>query len=184
MRILIIYATTEGQTRKIARFCADQLVSRGHSVELLSVQDAGDMELALFDMVLLAGSIHIGHLQEDLARFTEIHAEALNDMPTLLLVVSLAIAGNDPADRDELDRIAADFCKGCGWRPGQVEHVAGAFRFSEYDFFRTLAMRWIAWQKGETVDPHSDTEYTDWAALAATVTNWSARRAPVQGRAS
>ncbi|MGR3803627.1 flavodoxin domain-containing protein [Marinibacterium profundimaris] len=183
MRILITYATTEGQTRKIARFCADQLISRGHSVELLRVEDAGDIELAVFDTVLLAGSVHIGKLQEPLARFAETHAQALNGMPTMLIVVSLAIAGDDPNDREELDRIAAAFAAEAGWTPGQVEHVAGAFKFSEYDFFRTLAMRWIAWQKGEEIKAHEDREYTDWAGLAAVITKWQAAAAPLPERA-
>jgi menaquinone-dependent protoporphyrinogen oxidase len=37
MKILIAYATTEGQTRKICRYCADVLIDEGHSVELLEV---------------------------------------------------------------------------------------------------------------------------------------------------
>ena len=51
-------------------------------------------------------------------------------------------------------------------------HVAGAFRFTQYDFFKSLAMRWIAHSKGEVVDPHADREYTDWAALADLMARW------------
>ncbi len=172
MRYLIIYATTEGQTRKICRFCADQLNSQGHSVEMLRVGDAEDVELALFDAVILAGSIHIGRLQAELGDFVATHAPALNVRPTLLLVVSLAIAGDDPKDRAELDSIAQEFADDAGWKPGRIEHVAGAFRFTEYDFFRSLAMRWIARQRGQKIDPHGDKEYTDWPALAEVISGW------------
>lgn len=178
MRVLIIYATTEGQTRKIARFCSDQLASRGHSVEMLRVEDAGDLELALFDAIILAGSVHVGQLQASLADFAQTHAQALADKPTLLLVVSLAIAGNQPSDRAELARIVDAFSQSTGWTAGHVEHVAGAFRFSEYDFFRSMAMRWIAWQRGQEIAYDTDTEYTDWSALAALMANWSGRVAP------
>ena len=174
MRILLCYASTEGQTRKICRFCAEHLVARGDSVEMLPVEEAGEIDLAPFDAAILAGSVHVGRLQAGLAEFAAAHAEALNGLPTLFLVVSLAIAGDDPKDRAELDRIAADFADKAGWTPGQVAHVAGAFRFTEYDFFKSLAMRWIARQKGQDVDPHSDTEYTDWAALADLIKGWPA----------
>lgn len=174
MRILICYASTEGQTRKICRFCAEQLMARGDSVEMLPAEEAGEIDLAIFDAAILAGSVHIGKLQAGLADFAAAHAGVLNGMPTLLLVVSLAIAGDDPGDRAELDRIAAGFAQKAGWTPGQVAHVAGAFRFTEYDFFRALAMRWIAHRKGERVDPHKDTEYTDWAALADLIRGWPA----------
>ena len=174
MRILICYASTEGQTRKICRFCAEQLIARGDSVEMLPAEEAGEIDMAMFDGAILAGSVHVGRLQAGLAKFATAHAGGLSGMPTLLLVVSLAIAGNDPRDRAELDRIAADFAQKAGWTPGQVAHVAGAFRFTEYDFFRSLAMRWIARSTGERVDPHKDTEYTDWAALADLVRGWPA----------
>lgn len=35
MKVLIAYATTEGQTRKISQAIADQVVELGHQVELL-----------------------------------------------------------------------------------------------------------------------------------------------------
>lgn len=174
MKILICYATTEGQTRKIARFCADTLFARGHSVELLPVAQADPIDLAVFDAVILAGSVHLGRLQADLSDFVTAHGEMLNTMPTLFLVVSLAAAGQDPKDRHELDRIVSDFCDAAGWTPGATQHVAGAFRFSEYDFFKSLAMRYIASQYGQTVDPHMDKEYTDWSTLSELLSDWPA----------
>lgn len=176
MRVLICYASTEGQTRKICRFCAEQLIARGDSVEMLPVGEAEEIDLAPFDAAILAGSVHVGKLQGELAAFASAHAPVLNGMPTLFLVVSLAIAGEDPGDRAELDRIAGEFAAGAGWTPGQVSHVAGAFRFTEYNFFEALAMRWIAHRKGQAVDRHRDTEYTDWAALAEMIRGWPAWR--------
>lgn len=173
MRILICYASTEGQTRKICRFCADQLFALGHSVEMLSASDAGEMDLPDFDAAILAGSVHLGRLQAELAAFAAAHAPMLNVMPTLLLQVSLAAAGEDAAERADLDRIARAFCEAAGWTPGAVHQIAGAFRFTEYDFFKSWAMRYIAAQKGESVDPHADTEYTDWPALAAVMRDWA-----------
>ena len=60
MYLLIAYATTDGQTRKIARFAADRLASLGHAVELLNVEDAEGLDLARFDGAILAGSLHAG----------------------------------------------------------------------------------------------------------------------------
>ena len=176
MTVLITYATTEGQTRKIARFCADRLIAQGHSVELLPLVDLGDddegIDMSRFDAAILAGSVHGGRLQPQLARFAARHAAALNARPSLFLVVSLSAAGNDPDERADLARIAAEFAENAAWTPGNVVHVAGAFRFTQYDFFKALAMRWIAHSKGEAVTPHTDKEYTDWTALAALLEHW------------
>lgn len=178
MNLLIAYATTDGQTRKIARFAADRLAGQGHAVELLNVEDTEGLDLSRFDAAILAGSLHAGGYQKSLARFATDQAAALALMPTLFLAVSLSAAGNDPEDWAGLRRCLADFESDTGWTPGRTEHVAGAFRFSEYDFFRAWAMRRIADQKGEAVEPGQDKEYTDWAALILAVDGWVAGVTP------
>lgn len=177
MYLLIAYATTDGQTRKIARFAADRL-SNGHSVELLNVEDAEGLDLSRFDGAILAGSLHAGGYQKALARYVASAKADLALMPTLFLAVSLSAAGQDPDDWAGLRKCLAAFETETGWTPGRVEHVAGAFRFTEYDFFRAWAMRRIADQKGETVEPGTDKEYTDWAALAAVLDAWIAGLSP------
>lgn len=172
MNILMCYASTEGQTRKIAQFCASQLIAHAHSVEVIAAQDATEVAIELFDAAILAGSVHMGRIQSDLAGFASEHAQALNHLPTLYLQVSLAIAGGDPEEIAHLDEIAASFCKDAGWKPGATHQIAGAFRFTEYDFFKSWAMRWIAASKGQEVDPKGDTEFTDWSALSHILADW------------
>ena len=174
MKILVAYGTTEGQTRKIARFTADRLADAGHAVELLDVADAEGLDLGRFGAAVLAGSIHGGRYQRALTEFARANAQALGARPTLFLSVSLSAAGADAEDWEGIRGIAERFAQETGWRPGQVEHVAGAFRFGEYDYFKGWMMRRIAREKGETVDPKGDTEYTDWDALAGTVDDWAA----------
>ena len=172
MKILIAYASTEGQTQKIARFCADFLVDQGHAVELVPASDAKGIDLDRFDAALLAGSVHAGKYQKALRNLASRQREALAGMKVALLSVSLAAAGDDPSDWQGLNSGVDRFSERTGWTPATVMHVAGAFRFSEYDFFKSWAMRWIAAQKQQDIDPHEDKEYTDWDALRRTVNQW------------
>ncbi len=174
MRVLIVYATTEGQTRKIARAAADHLGAGGHNVELLHAADGDDLDLARFDGAVLAGSVHAGSFQEDLRDFARDHAAALGDLRTLFVAVSLSAAGNHPEDWVGLEAAVTRFCAETGWTPGRVAHVAGALRFSEYSFFRYWAMRWIAQHRDESVEGGADVEYTDWDALRALLDEWAA----------
>lgn len=172
MNILIAYASTEGQTRKIAQFCASQCIAKGHSVEVIAAADATDLSLAVFDAAILAGSVHVGKVQDTLAAFAGEHAQGLSAMPSLFLQVSLAAAGEDPAERADLDTIAKTFCETSGWTPTRILQVAGAFRFTEYDFFKRWAMYWIASQKDEAASHEDTTEYTDWTQLTADLDDW------------
>lgn len=174
MKILVGYATTEGQTRKICRFVADHLIAAGHSVELLNVDAAEGLDVARFDRVILAGSLHVGRFQASLQAFVRTNGVALGLRPVLFLSVSLAAAGDDADDWKGLRDCVAKFFAETNWHPARVEQVAGAFRFTEYDFFKSMAMRYIARQRGQTVDPHTDREYTDWAALTAVLDDWLA----------
>ncbi|EPX81437.1 flavodoxin domain-containing protein [Salipiger mucosus] len=174
MRILVAYATTEGQTRKIARFAADRLVAAGHTVELLNAEDAGGVEIARFDAAVLAGSVHAGSVQEALIDLANAGGRALAERPTLYLQVSLCAAGKDDDEWEDLHRIADRTVEEFGWTPSRIAHVAGAFRFSEYDFFKTIAMRWIASQHGERVRRGEDREYTDWDELGRVLDDWLA----------
>ena len=174
MRIVIIYATTEGQTRKIAQFAEDTLTETGHEVDLFKAGQTGGVDPARYDAAILAGSLHAGRYQPELHDFARANAAALNGLgQTLFLPVSLSAAGDDADDLEGLERQTKAFLEETGWTPGEIANVAGAFRFSEYDFFKSLAMRWIARSRPEKIDPHTDTEFTDWDALRAVLADWA-----------
>jgi menaquinone-dependent protoporphyrinogen oxidase len=172
MKVLVLYGTTDGQTRKVARFASDLLVHQGHSVELLCASDAEGLAIARFDAVIAAGSVHAGHYQADLIEVLKKEAAAVSKVPNLFVSVSLTAAGDDIDDWAGLQSCVDRFAADTGWTPQQVAHVAGALRFGQYDFFRYWAMRWIAREKGETVDPDGEKEYTDWASLKQVLTDW------------
>jgi menaquinone-dependent protoporphyrinogen oxidase len=176
MRLAIIYATTQGQTRKIARFCLDQLFAQGHSVELVEVGDAGGLDLRRLDGAILGASVHAQGFQPAFNSWVAGHHATLNTIPTLFLPVSLSAAGRDEDDWAGLNRIVDALVSETGWKPGAVHHVAGAFRFSEYNLLTSWAMLWIARQKHQQIDRHEDREYTDWEDLASFLTGWTTGR--------
>lgn len=168
MRILICYGTTEGQTRKIAEFVADIVRAKDHEPVVVDTSEANSPEPPTrCEAAILAGSVHMGRYQAALVHYVKQWHETLNAMPTVFLSVSLSAASDDPHEQSEIDEIAQKMLHETEWHPTATLHVAGAFRFTRYDFFKRWAMRLIAYQKNQTVDTHSDKEYTDWAALRA-----------------
>lgn len=173
MKILIVYATTEGQTRKICAHALEHLTQAGHSVALVSAEAGTDIRPESFDAIILAASVHAGKYQAPLIDYAKTYAADLNAKRSLFLSVSLAAAGTDPEEHADLDRIAKSLSEASGWTPSRIEHVAGAFRFTEYDFLKYWAMRWIEHEKDPSVPPGTDREYTDWDALDAMLTDWA-----------
>lgn len=173
MKYLIAYASTNGQTRRIARHMADRIFDAGHSVEVLGLSGDDDVDLSRFDGAILAGSVHAGHYQNSLAAFVTDHQGGLNGCDTLFVSVSLAAAGHDAEEWKDLARIASDFLEAVGWKPGKVVQVAGAYRPEQYDIFTRFIMRRIVASKRPEADLDSEIVYTDWAALDAVVDDFT-----------
>jgi menaquinone-dependent protoporphyrinogen oxidase len=176
MRILVLYGTNEGQTRKIAEFLATKFTSSGDDVTLLDAAAVRDtFDLRDYDAALIAASVHAGRYQASVIHFTRANHDRLDEMPSIFLSVSLAAAGTDPEDLQGIAACAEKFKAETGWSRAEVHQVAGAFRFTEYDFFKRWVMRLIAWQKKVKLEPGKDLELTDWKALGAIVDGFRAR---------
>lgn len=178
MKTLILYGTTEGQTRKIADFVANRLRKQGDYVTLTDAADAPwDLRPNEYDAAILAASLHAGIYQEPLIKFARSHHDRLNQMPSAFLSVSLSAAGREAEELKGIAECAERFKQETGWTPTDVHHIAGAFRFTEYDFFKRWVMRMIAWEKGVKIGASQELELTDWDALAKIADTFHARAA-------
>lgn len=167
-QMLVAYATTEGQTRHIATYLADQLQRSGQAVDIVDVTSPTVASLSpIYAAVILAGSVHTGAHQSALRDFVKHNRDWLNACPTALLSVSLTAALSDDASRAECRAQAQKFLDETGLVPGVVLPVAGALPYTQYDWFKRFAMKSIAKKRGGDTDTSRDFEYTDWTALAA-----------------
>jgi menaquinone-dependent protoporphyrinogen oxidase len=164
MKILIVYGTTEGHTRSIARFMEEKLQAKGHAV---SIADASDEPPSPenFDLVIIGGSMHAMKYQSAVDRFVRDYIVTLNKKPSVFFSVSLGVVTGEEKDLDEARRIASEFAADAGWKPKRIELIAGALKYTQYDFFKRLVMRYISGSKGGDTDTSQDYEYTDWVAV-------------------
>jgi menaquinone-dependent protoporphyrinogen oxidase len=170
MRALILYGTTEGHTANITKFVEERLVANG--IDVFRQQADGEAFLpdpGGYGLVIIAASLHAGYYQRPVIDYLIKHAKTLNKMPSVFLSVSLSAASEDRDDLQGLYACNADFLHETGWQPSESHLVAGAFRFTKYDFLKTWAMKYIAWRKNQSADASRDHDLTDWAALGTIV---------------
>jgi menaquinone-dependent protoporphyrinogen oxidase len=166
MKLLMVYGTSEGQTQKISRFLADCLAKRGHQTSVVNaIEPSQGADPRDFDGVIIAGSVHAGRYQSAIIHYLREHLAAIDARPNAFLSVSLAAAGDDEEDVEGLKKCVADFTHETGWTPHCIHHVAGAFRYTAYDFLKRWAMKYIAYRKGGPTDTSRDYELTDWDDL-------------------
>ena len=168
MRILVTFASSEGQTEKIARFIYSKLKQDGHSVFL---QDASSFlsgqDPEGFDTIILAGSVHEDRHQDILGSFVAAHLEALKEKRTLFISVSLSAAFEKTMDIAE--KYVDEFCESQNWRPTRHLLVAGAIRHEAYGYYEEMIVQHRVLPKRPVERPEEDQEFTDWEALETAV---------------
>lgn len=164
MRILIIYGTVEGQTRKIARVMTEELQAAGHAVTCCNAVEEPPAP-AGFDLVLLGGPIHAGHYPAALRHYAMEHRLLLNALPSAFFSVCLHIVSGTAEAEREARAIAEDFVASCEWSPRRIELIAGALKYTQYDLFKRFMMKQIVKSRGGSTDTSHDHEYTDWAQV-------------------
>jgi len=166
MRILIVYGSTEGHTAELSRFVARCLTDLGDEVTTRdAASESPTFDLQSFDVIFLAASLHVGHYQSAVVQFARENHEALNHAVTAFISVSLSAAGENPDDWEGLEQCLARFLHETMWTPKSVHQAAGAIRYSHYDFFKRLALKYIAARRGMKTVTSRDYDLTDYDAL-------------------
>lgn len=181
-KILVIYATTEGHTRKIAEFIAEHLRAQGAAVDLVdSATPAAAAVQPIYGAAVIAGSVHERLHQRSLVHFVRENADWLNAIPTAFVSVGLAAALPDAESQAQARNTLQYFLDKTGLTPTIAKPVAGALLYTKYDWFRRTMMRLIARQMGKDVDDTRDHEYTDWDDLRRFVDEFARQVRPADG---
>jgi menaquinone-dependent protoporphyrinogen oxidase len=165
-RILILYASSFGQTRRIACALGDRFRLRGHEVELADVAVGIDHlpPPADYDAVVLGSRIQFGRHARGVADYVRAHRAALFDVSSAFFSVSMAAsdvrAGTDP------NAYMRAFFDLISWHPLHAAAFGGGLPYRHYGRVVRFVMKQISRVAGRTTDTSRNHEFTDWAAVA------------------
>jgi menaquinone-dependent protoporphyrinogen oxidase len=172
--VAVLYATREGHTRKVAEAVVRSLVQRGLEAVAFDVRIAAPYDLSAYSAVVLAASVHMGRHEPEMIAYVKQHREQLGALPAAFLSVTLSEAsaergGATPEEHArfvrEVESMTARFVQDTGWHPTHLVPVAGALRYTQYNFLVRFIMKRIATKAGASTDTTRDHDYTDWTAL-------------------
>lgn len=173
MKIVVLFESGEGQTRKIADFIADRSRQADHDVTLVDTSDKlAKLSLDDADKVILAAPVHERRHPRNFEVAINAAAQALAERPTLMISVSLKAAFPDGLEeaQDYLNEMAMR----TGFQPTQEALVAGAVRSDSYDYYQSQIVRHVALKGHEAELTDGVKEFTDWDVLADTVASFLA----------
>ncbi len=173
--ILVLYATREGQTQRIAEHIGDEARARGLAADVVSAAELPPgFAVAAYSKAIIAASVHRGRHEREMVDFVRRYVWQLDSMPAAFVSVSLSKAGaDDPTSSPEqrakatadVEYMISRFLNETRWHPSKIRAVAGALRYTQYNFFLKFVMKRVAKAAGASTDTSRDHEFTDWMAL-------------------
>jgi menaquinone-dependent protoporphyrinogen oxidase len=162
--IPVFYATTEGQTRRIAERLATIFRDKGFTSRAFDVaaSDVDDVDWTHVRGAVVGASLHGQRHQRAADLFVREHVDELNAHPSAFFSVSLAANSPMPVERDEAGRIASKLPARAGWHPREIACVAGRLAYTQYGLLKRFVMKRIARRHGAPTDTTRDYEFTNW----------------------
>jgi menaquinone-dependent protoporphyrinogen oxidase len=165
-RILVIYSTTDGHTRRICERLRVGIERQGHAVTIVSVGDAVDSDLESFDKIVIGASIRYGKHHALVFDFIRRNQGVLESKPNAFFSVNV-VARKPGKDRPETNPYLKKFLKQIAWRPKQLAVFAGRIDYPSYSFGDRMAIRLIMWMTNGPTERNAVVEFTDWAQVDA-----------------
>ena len=159
--ILIIYSTTDGHTIEICQEIQSILEQHENVVELLSINDAADVDLVKYDKLVIGASIRYGKHNKSVHDYVNKHQKILENLPAAFFSVNV-VARKPNKNRPDNNPYMQKFLQQVSWKPTELEVFAGKIDYQKYRFFDRQMIRLIMYITKGPTDPKSVNDFTNW----------------------
>ena len=161
-KILMIYSTTDGQTKKVLERIKVELADS--DVEIAPISRANELELTAFDKVVLGASIRYGKHKPEVFDFVKKQKKILEGKETYFFSVNVVARKpnkNTPATNPYMKK----FLEKTAWKPDFIEVFAGMVNYPKYNFLDRNIIRFIMYITNGPTDVSQCHEFTDWESV-------------------
>ncbi len=161
--VLILYATSEGQTAKIAGEMVNHLREMGVGATRKDLESwPGIYEASDFDAIIIGASVHFHQYPKEIVAWIETNLETLQNRPNAFYSVSLSEAETSDDGNARVEDYLTRLIDHTSWQPDYVASFAGAMRYNELNGVRQRVGQFVSWRTGGETDVTQDNEYTEW----------------------
>lgn len=164
--ILILYATTDGQTLRICQRLQQVIEGCGHQVRLEPVERHAQLDLHAPDKIVVGASIRYGKHAQAVYDLVQRNAALLSSKPNAFFTVNV-VARKPDKNRPETNPYLLKFLKQIAWKPRQLAVFAGKINYPLYGPLDRLVIRLIMWMTHGPTQSDAVVEFTDWAQVEA-----------------
>ena len=157
---LIIYSTTDGQTKNICSRIGEFL-SNDIPAKIISLNDATKNDIEKYDRVIIGASIRYGKHRKELFEFIETNLDELTKKENAFFSVNV-VARKSEKNTPETNPYMQKFLLKTSWVPQRLAVFAGKIDYPKYNFFDKQMIRFIMWVTKGPTNIKNTYEFTDW----------------------
>ena len=157
---LIIYSSTDGQTKKICEKIKENLPS-GNKFKLISLDEALNFNLEKCEKIIIGASIRYGRHNKKVLDFIIKNKNILDLKKTAFFSVNV-VARKEEKSTPETNPYVLSFLKKTNWKPNKLSVFAGKVDYPNYSFINKIVIRFIMMITKGPTDINNSYEFTNW----------------------
>ena len=163
-KTLIIYSTTDGQTKRICDRISD-FSKRKSEITLCGIENASEIDLAQYSKIVIGASIRYGKHNPLVYEFVKVNRDELQKKSTAFFTVNV-VARKKGKNQPSTNPYMKKFLELSGWQPDKLAVFAGRIDYPSYRFLDRLIIRFIMLITKGPTDTSQTYEFTDWNKVA------------------
>jgi len=160
---LIIYSTTDGQTKLICERIKN-LSKFNNETKLLEIDKAKKEDLQPYEVIIIGASIRYGKHSPTVLKFVNENIHNLNRKKSVFFSVNV-VARKEEKNLPETNPYIIKFLKLTKWNPYKKAVFAGKIDYPKYSFLDKQIIRLIMFITKGPTDTSKSYEFTDWSKV-------------------
>lgn len=158
---LLVYASADGHTRRIAERIAQRMTAAGCPVEQIGADALSGVDLEEYSGVIAGAPVRYGKHDRRIVAFIENNAAEIEARPNAFFSVNL-VARTPEKRTPQGNSHVRKFLQSLRYKPEHVEVIAGRLDYPSYGWLDRFAIRMIMKMTGGPTRGNEVIEYTDW----------------------
>ena len=160
MKILILYSSIDGHTKKICSFISSKL-KQNHIIEMNEINNDEDFKFYFYDFIIIGASIRYGSYRKSFLKFINENHIELQKSKTAFFSVNI-VARKSEKNSINTNPYIKKFFKLSKWKPNIIEVFAGKLDYPKYNFINKIIIKFIMWITNGPTNTDIVVEFTNW----------------------
>ena len=160
MNSLIIYSTTDGQTKKICETLKNNSLNK-NSYEIISLNEAFYKEIEKYEKIIIGASIRYGRHNPKVYEFIQNNKHILDRKKSAFFSVNV-VARKSEKNTPDTNPYIRKFLKKSNWHPKKLGVFAGKIEYPKLGFINKNVIRFIMFITSGPTNINNTYEFTDW----------------------